>query len=240
LAAEESNAAKLLYSSMAGLDVRPSGPPGVAGLELRVALMLLQDDSGLPAADNDFWRAKCSALFLRPAVEPIACSYWARLTSFAFDEAAALHIASALAGRPLVYRKGPATGRSAGGDVGFEPLAKARRWLADLRAAAADPALRAALPAFAYARTIMAHPFADGNGRFARLMVHAALARAAGLDRPLVALAPACYRRGRALGEALTALGESGDWREFNALFLALLGDASALVKAFARTASGG
>lgn len=86
----------------------------------------------------------------------------------------------------------------------------------------------------------MAHPFADGNGRFARLMVHAALARAAGLDRPPIALAPACYRRGRALGEALTALGESGDWRPFHALFLALLGEALALAEAFARTARGG
>jgi len=197
--------------------------------------MLLQDDSGLEPADNDFWRAKCSALFLRPALEPIACSYWARLTSFAFDEAAALHIAFALAGRPLVCRKGPATGRSAAGDVGFEPLPKARRWLADLRAAAADPALRLGLPAFAFARTLMAHPFSDGNGRFARLMAHAALARAAGLDRPLVALAPACYRRGRALGAALTALGESGDWPAFNAIFFTVLREAVALTRALLR-----
>ncbi|HEV2816116.1 MAG TPA: hypothetical protein VGW40_02690 [Allosphingosinicella sp.] len=96
--------------------------------------MLLEDDAGLPEADNDFWRAKCSSLFLRPAVEPIACSYWQRLSSFELDDAAALSVASALAGRPLVYRKGPATGRSVKGDVGFEPLPRARRWLADIRA----------------------------------------------------------------------------------------------------------
>lgn len=127
LTKQETNTAELLYSSIAGLEMRPAGPPGVAGLELRVALMLLQDDSGLAPADNDFWRAKCSSLFLRPAIEPIACSYWPRLAAFETDAAAALHVASVLAGRPLVYRKGPATGRSAKGDVGFEPLPKARR-----------------------------------------------------------------------------------------------------------------
>jgi len=68
-------------------------------------------------------------------------------------------------------------------------------------------------------------------------MAHAALARAARLDKPLLALAPACYRRGRALGEALTALGESGGWRRFNAIFLSVLEDAIALTGAFHRTA---
>lgn len=139
------------------------------------------------------------------------------------------------------YPRGPA-GRGEQGsvgfrlNVGFEPLPRARRWLADLRAAAADPALRAALPAYCFARTIMAHPFSDGNGRFARLMVHAALARAAGLDRPLIALAPAFYRRGRTLGVALTALAASGDLRPFNALFLSVLGGGIALTEAFARS----
>lgn len=155
---QESNTVELLYSSIAMVEARPAGPPGVAGLELRVALMLLQGDEGLPLADNDFWRAKCSSLFLRPAVEPIACSYWKRLSSFELDDAAALSVASALAGRPLVYRKGPATGRSVKGDVGFEPLPRARQWLADIRAAAADPALQPALPAYCFARTIIAHP----------------------------------------------------------------------------------
>lgn len=116
--------------------------------------------------------------------------------------------------------------------MGFEPLAIAAQWLAKIRAAANLPELRAALPMFAFAQTIMAHPFSDGNGRFARLMVHAALARCAGLGRPGIALAPAFYRRADAIGAALTALGESGEWPPFNALFLSVLDDALALTGA--------
>ncbi|HEV2816115.1 MAG TPA: hypothetical protein VGW40_02685 [Allosphingosinicella sp.] len=69
-------------------------------------------------------------------------------------------------------------------------------------------------------------------------MVHAALARGAGLDRPEVALAPALYRRGRALGAALTALSTSGDWSPFNAVFFSVLEDAVALTRAFPRKAT--
>lgn len=191
--------------------------------------MLLESGTGRNEADNSFWDAKCQSLLVRPAIEPIACAYWQRFKSFDIDENTALIIASTLAGRRLVYRKGPATGRAAKSDVAFEPLDSAAQWLAKIRAAAARPELLAALPMFAFAQTIMAHPFSDGNGRFARLMVHAALARCAGLSRPEIALAPAFYRSADALGAALTALSESGEWRPFNALFLSILEDALAL-----------
>jgi hypothetical protein len=66
----------------------------------------------------------------------------------------------------------------------------------------------------------MAHPFSDGNGRFARLLVHAALARCAGLDLPVLALA---------------ALSGDGDWPAFNAVFFSVLRDAIALTRALRR-----
>jgi Fic/DOC family protein len=201
--------------------------------------MLLDSDLGSRPADNGFWAAKCQLLLVRPAIEPIACSCWKRFGTFDLDKQVALVIASTLAGRPLVYRKGPAKGRSAHGDVTFEPLEIASQWLAKIATASRRPELRAALPIYAFAQAIMAHPFSDGNGRFARLMVHAALAKCAGLRRPEIALAPAFYRRAAALGGAITALSESGDWPPFNAVFLSILEDALAHTKAFHRQRRG-
>jgi hypothetical protein len=240
LTPEESELASVIYSSVLRLKSRPNGPAGVAGLELQVALMLLDSDSGAKPADNNYWDAKCQLLLVRPAIEPIACSYWKRFGTCDLDDKVALVIASTLAGRPLVYRKGPATGRAAHGDVTFEPHDVARQWLAKIAAATKRPELLAALPIYAFAQTIMSHPFSDGNGRFARLMVHAALAKCAGLRRPEIALAPAFYRRANALGAAVTALSESQDWQPFNAVFLSILEDALALTRAFHRQRRGG
>ena len=198
-------------------------------MEVQVALALLEGQAALPNPDNDYWQEKCQKLFLRPAIEPIACAYWERLRTFRFDEGTALNLASSLAGRKLVLRRGPATGRSDHGDVLFEPVETARRWLAKLDHAAKQPELALALPIYAFAQVLMAHPFSDGNGRFARLMVHAALARCAGLRRPELALAPAFYGRAETLGAAVTALSESGDWRPFSETFLSVLEDALTL-----------
>src|SRR3954452_23324755 len=111
-AAEQANAERLFADLVSAGEVRP-GPVWTAGLELRAALLLLQDDRRFANADNEFWKTKCRSLFLRPALEPIAHSYWRKFPDFTIDEASALRIASALAGHPLVYRKGPALGRSA-------------------------------------------------------------------------------------------------------------------------------
>lgn len=201
--------------------------------------MLLESDSAPTPADNLFWDAKCQLLLVRPALEPIACSYWKRFDSFDLDDKVALVIASTLAGRRLVYRRGPATGRSQRGDVTFEPIEVAAQWLAKIAAATKRQELLAALPMYAFAQTIMAHPFSDGNGRFARLMVHAALARCMGLRLPEIALAPAFYRRATVLGGAVTMLSESGDWPPFNAIFLSVLEDAVTLTKAWNRQRRG-
>lgn len=200
-----------------------------AGRELRATILALLDASAPPAPDNDFWASKCRSVLLRPAVEPVVCSYWSKLTSFDFDEPAALRLASALAGFPLVYRRGVAVGRSATGDIGFEPLPVASTWIRKLREAWARPELTLALPMFAFAQAIMAHPFSDGNGRLARTLVHGALGRACGISGPVVALAPSFYRRANTLRTALTALSQSGDWSQFGATFLEVLSEAVTL-----------
>lgn len=234
LTPQEIGDATRLYEKIAADNALPSTSIDAAGIELRAALMILQEQRPFPMADNGFWKRKCQALFLRPAIEPIACTYWGRFLSFDLDETSALKIASAMAGRPLVYRKGPATGRSLNGDVHFEPLGDPGRWLRELIRAANTPSLIFGLPIYCFAQTIMTHPFSDGNGRFARLMVHGALARCAGLDGPRIALAPAFYRRAEALASALTVLSETGDWSELNEVFFAALGEALALTRSLA------
>lgn len=222
----ETTLAQRLYADIVSDSLLARNSIDAAGLELRVALMMLQSERGFRKTDNEFWKGKCRSLFLRPAIEPICSAYWEKYFPFNIDAASALRMASAAAGRPLVYRKGPATGRSLNGDVNFHPLDVPGEWLAKIARAAETPALHGAFPAYCFAQTIMTHPFSDGNGRFARLMVHAALAHSAGLAGPRLALAPAFYRRAEALGSALTALSEHGDWSGFNRVFFSTLEDA--------------
>jgi Fic/DOC family len=227
----EQRLADRLISQLANSEL-PADPVSTAGLELRVALTLLQDDRGHTKPDNQFWRSKCRSLFLRPAIEPIAHAHWARFHDFRVDESCAVRIASALAGRPLVYRKGPAVGRSVKGDVHFAPLETAGGWLNKLKDAGRCPSLRAVLPAYFFAQTIMTHPFSDGNGRFARLMIHAGLEQSAGVTGPLIALAPAFYRRADALSSALNNLHFHADWTGFYRVFFSTLDDALQLSRA--------
>lgn len=239
LTPEDDVPARHLYSAISKLKARPDGAAGVAGLELQASLMLLEGAATPAAADNGFWDAKCRKLLLRPAVEPFAFAVWDRFRKFDLDEATALHLAQALTGRRIVYRAGVATGVSVQGNVTFEPLDIARRWLEKIAAAAHKPDLLTALPMYAYAQVIMAHPFSDGNGRFARLMVHAALARCAGLRRPEIALAPAFYRRADEIGRALTALNATRNWALFHGVFLSVLEDALSLTKRLHRLRRG-
>jgi len=226
LSGHEAETASAFYRNLRCSAGDGADPVRSAGLELRAVLMSLQVGSDQARADNDFWKRKCRAVFLRPAMEPIAHSYWKKLSSFEIDDLTALKAASALAGGPLVYRKGPATGKSTNGDVHFPPLEDQKDWLARLGSAARDPALMLALPAIAFAQTVLTHPFSDANGRFGRLMVHVALGRCADLRGPTIALAPAFYRNAESLGAALTQVSERGDWSGFYRVFFGTLVEA--------------
>jgi Fic family protein len=92
-----------------------------------------------------------------------------------------------------------------------------------------DPQLSTLLPAYAFARTIIAHPFPDGNGRLARALVHAALARTYDLNAPVLPLAPAFYMHAGKVALALRHLSDSGDWNRFAAVFRIVLEEARRL-----------
>jgi Fic family protein len=86
-----------------------------------------------------------------------------------------------------------------------------------------------------FAQTVLTHPFSDGNGRFARLMVHAALARCAGLGGPTIALAPAFYRNAESLGAALTRVSDRGDWSALYRVFFSTFAEALAQTRELQR-----
>lgn len=115
------------------------------------------------------------------------------------------------------------------GNVRFEPAEHARNWWSDIQAVANDPELAPLLPAYCFARTIIAHPYPDGNGRLARALVHAALARITDYPAPFLPLAPAFYTNGAKVAAALLQLSNGGDWNAFNAQFVHVLNDAAKL-----------
>jgi Fic family protein len=196
----------------------------VIGLELRVAFALVAMN-GAARADNDFWRRKCRELCLRPAIEPLLLAHWAKLKAFEMTE-------TMLCGSKQQARTKDSYGLWDGGNVRFEPAEQAKHWWADIQSVANRAELAPLLPAYAFARTIIAHPYPDGNGRIARALVHAALARQADLPAPTLALGPAFYVHGAKVAAALRALSDTGDWEEFDAMFGAVLQDAVRLTKA--------
>jgi hypothetical protein len=223
--------ANSLYNEISDWNARQIPPARFAGLELQIAMTFLSEGLGAQVEDNEFWREKCKLMIMRPATEPILQGYWARLSSFKFDPEFLLHCSSILASKRLIIRNKDTVGKSKYGDVQFEPLNKAMVWISDSIAISAQPQFRAILPAYIFARTIMAHPFSDGNGRLARMLIYAALIKTAGLSQPSLALAPTFYRNARYLAQSLDDLSRDGDWGSFYEVFFNVLGKALRTVR---------
>jgi hypothetical protein len=185
---------------------------------------------GAAKADNDFWLRKCRELCLRPAVEPLLLAHWEKLKSFEMTEAQMASFCSLLCGSRQQARPRDSYGLW-DTDVRFEPPEVARAWLTDIRRVANDPELRPLLPVYSYARTIIAHPYPDGNGRLARAMLSAALAREAGLSAPILPLAPAFYKNGAKVAEAICSLSRDGDWNRMALTIAHVLNDALAMAR---------
>lgn len=203
-------------------------PVEVIGLELRVAFTAMGLGAA-PSSDNSFWLRKCRALCLRPAVEPLLLAHWSKLRNFEMSEEQVANLCSLLHGSKQQAR----TRHSYGlwDNVRFEAPELARRWWEDIQAAANEPELAPLLPAYAFARTIIAHPYTDGNGRLARALVHASLARTAAYAAPFLPLAPAFYMHGAKLAGALRELSASGNWEQFAAVFRIALNQAVTLAE---------
>jgi hypothetical protein len=207
-----------------------SHPLSTIGLELRVAFAVMGTNGG-STADSSFWLRKCRELLLRPAVEPVLFAHWNKLKSFEMTEPEVASISSMLLGSKQKPRTKDCYGLWDGGNVRFEAAERARTWWTDIQKVASDPKLSAALPAYAFARTIIAHPYPDGNGRLARTLVHASFARTMGFPAPVLPLAPAFYLNAAKVALGLRELSETGDWFAFNEVFREVIGSAAKLVK---------
>jgi hypothetical protein len=194
--------------------------------ELRIAFRAIAA-SDCALSDNAFWRRKCRELLLRPAVEPLILANWKKLTSFEMTEPELANFCSLLCASKQRARTNDSYGLWEDADVRFEPAEKAISWWNDIRTVADRPGLYALLPAYCFARTVMAHPYPDGNGRLARALVHAALARITNYKAPVLPLAPAFYMNGAKIAAALRRLSNTGDWEDFNEVIQEVLSCAS-------------
>lgn len=208
--------------------------PTMFGLELQTAYLALRSTNTLPPADNDYWGDKARNLFRRPAVEPAMTSLWKRTEALILTPSEALRAASLLTGYPLQYRTTPAMGESRHGNVYFEPLKVARDW-PKLLEGHIEPGMPGS-PVYLFAKTIMSHPFTDGNGRFARLLFASALARQLNLTLPCIAFAPSFYRHAERASTALSVLSATKDWRPLTEVLIKIVDEAIMLTELVPRT----
>lgn len=128
-----------------------------------------------------------------------------------------LALASMLNGTPVGYRvrEMMSLGGRGNQNLYYETPESSRTWLADIAevdAGAGDP-VRKSL--YRFARIIIAHPFTDANGRFARAALQAGLARGGLIATPCLALAPIFYVHARDLRSALAGLSRTADWEAY-------------------------
>lgn len=211
------------------LSDRVANVPAIYGLELRTAYLALRGTVPLTAVDTPYWREKTAFLYRRPAVEPIILSFWKRHASHLLDQASALQTVSLLTGRSARFREKAAVSRSLQGSVRFEPPEFIRSWLPAVADLQLGTPSKTDWPVYTYARTVMAHPFEDGNGRLARFLFAATLAAQLRVKRPCLSLAPSFYRYAEPLSGALTILSRTGDWQPLTAALIVVVEEAVVL-----------
>ena len=185
-------------------------PASTFGLELKLAYAM--EACGL-GGDEETRRRRP---FFRLAQEPIIWSWWDALQRVPLDRAEMLACASMLNGQPVAYREREMFAHGGGVEppLYYETPDAARSWIGDIAAvdgAEGDPVKKAL---YRFVRTVIAHPFTDANGRFARAALQAGLARAGVIASPCLALAPLFYLRAVDVRAALRDLSRSGCWRD--------------------------
>ena len=203
------------------------------GFELEMSLYLLSSPGRFNEPDNVFWHRKCHTLILRPAIEPILYAFYEKIRDLEMSKEDARRIASLCSAESLIYREKSIVGNSEERRVEFEAFEKSKSWMDDIRTVSTDRRLRLLAPAYIYARTIMAHPFNNGNGRFSRLMVHGALFREGIVSTPCVPLAPFFYAKATTMGNVLNNLSEAGDWSAYYRTFFSILDRAAEVAEKY-------
>ena len=165
----------------------------------------------------------------RPAVEPVLIKAWPNFVA-TLSRPSITDLLSNLLGEPAVERQGlHATLRCRDGTRSVFPAASdAAGWLDRVGAAEAEGGHPFALACFAYAQTVLSHPYRDGNGRLARAMFQRSLGRSGLLGGPFLPLGPLVYANHRVHDRALQHLGSTGEWDPFVSVMLGLTRKAAA------------
>jgi hypothetical protein len=197
--------------------------PQLIGLEQQVAFDFFVNDGVSSIADNTYWRAKAKVLLSRPSVEPIVFAFSATPTADLLSHHSRQNIASALLGKPAVARTAGMIGRSSLGDVRFEEVTAMVGWYTAIEHACTGALPAPLVPHYIFARVVFAHPFMDGNGRYARWLVHHALARL--IEQPLsfLPLGPIHYLYAERIGHALRELSINKDWSNYFEIYTQVL-----------------
>ncbi|MFN3815566.1 Fic family protein [Brevundimonas sp.] len=186
----------------------------VVGLELRLALLMADE----VAKSHSGPRPLPLYRFIeRPATEPVAIRYWPRFLNEQFDEGDALAMVREMTSTSVEARcMSVMSAASSDGvrSVYPDPVVAAQ-WLSRIRALPPNRGEAFGQACFCYAEAALSHPFTDGNGRLARMMFQASLARTSGLHMPVIPLGPIIYLYHKVMIANLVYLSRTGDWTHF-------------------------
>lgn len=202
-------------------------PPGIISLERKLA-----HDLKIAAFARGFKNSSQSRFAQRPATELVLWRSWPAMMGHTRYEDIDV-LMTGLLGEVAVRRRHRSTTRLArdGTRSIFPPEAEAHGWLSRIDKAESSDGNPLSQACFAYAQTVLNHPYTDGNGRLARAMFQRSLGRSGVLSGPFLPLGPLVYSNHQAHDRALQHLGHTGDWGPFVTIMVALTGKASAFTK---------
>jgi hypothetical protein len=192
-------------------------PTATIGLELRLAYALSVGQLSRTAWP-DFEHAPLRKIFYRPALEPILLSYWPKLQNWPLTPQTIVDLAQILTQKSVGFATGQMITRAFDSDnacIGYEPPPLRANWLADIHKACNFITHPLDCAAYAYARTLFAHPLQDGNGRLARAFFYAVLAHRGVLLAPVLALTPLCMLYCVEQARTMAALTQTQDWNTY-------------------------
>lgn len=186
------------------------GDVEVLGLEIRQAYDEVRNISDSCKISN--YKRKCIGLLFRPAIEVGILSYWEHLINADANIEVINKMVNIMVGHPVSISKWAMTIKSGKGRVVFESPEYSQNWISDIYNARKSGMPLHLLAIFAYTRTILAHPFSDGNGRLARAIFQIFMSESVGWKVPGIALAPATYKHIPLLQRSLKEVGTTNNW----------------------------
>lgn len=189
------------------------------GLEAKAAWLL--EDSRSPRAARK--------AYYRPMPEPILVSFWAEFADWRLTTARALDLASLLTGQRQSYRTKPIYGTDEHQRRFYFARSSGAEGLSIFFAAAGhDAPLEAALTNL-FLSIIFAHPFTDGNGRFARASLIGLLAHRGLIATPCLPLNSVFDARAPTIAAAVRAAVQHGQKHLLQAMLVSAIDAAAEL-----------